>query len=98
MAKIIPITDHFQHFLGEMKESFWGEVYGETSLPGGSFWGQIRSGSETATRCGRRTRALFNDAVFEPRRLASRPEVEDSILLGGDGNPVTSSRMEVPAL
>jgi transposase-like protein len=24
MAKIIPITEHFQHFLAEMKESFWG--------------------------------------------------------------------------
>jgi hypothetical protein len=25
MAKIIPITEYFQHFLAEMKESFWGE-------------------------------------------------------------------------
>jgi putative transposase len=32
MAKIIPITEHFQHFLGEMKESFWGDLYGETKL------------------------------------------------------------------
>jgi putative transposase len=30
MAKIIPITEHYQHFLAEMKESFWGDVYGET--------------------------------------------------------------------
>ena len=30
MAKIIPITEHYQHFLQEMKESFWGDVYGET--------------------------------------------------------------------
>src|SRR5689334_11950838 len=30
MAKIIPITEHFQHFLGEMKESFWGDLYGQT--------------------------------------------------------------------
>src|SRR6202795_2213509 len=32
MAKIIPITEHFQHFLAEMKESFWGDLYGETKL------------------------------------------------------------------
>lgn len=32
MAKIIPITEHFQHFLREMKESFWGDVYGQTKL------------------------------------------------------------------
>src|SRR5271157_2523492 len=30
MAKIIPITEHFQHFLTDMKESFWGDVYGQT--------------------------------------------------------------------
>lgn len=24
MAKIIPMTEHFQHFPAEMKESFWG--------------------------------------------------------------------------
>src|SRR5271165_1427248 len=32
MAKIIPISEHFQHFLREMKESFWGDVYGQTKL------------------------------------------------------------------
>ena len=30
MAKIIPITEHFQYFLAEMKESFWGDLYGQT--------------------------------------------------------------------
>ncbi len=30
MAKITPITEHFQHFLADMKESFWGDVYGQT--------------------------------------------------------------------
>jgi putative transposase len=32
MAKIIPITEHYQHFLADMKESFWGDVYGQTKL------------------------------------------------------------------
>src|SRR5260370_4214078 len=32
MAKLIAITEHYQHFLAEMKESFWGDVYGETKL------------------------------------------------------------------
>jgi hypothetical protein len=32
MAKIIPITEHFQHFLTDMKESFWDDVYGQTKL------------------------------------------------------------------
>lgn len=30
MAKIIPIDEHFQHFLSELRESFWGDVYGRT--------------------------------------------------------------------
>jgi len=29
MAKIIPIDEHFQHFLTELKESFWGDLYGQ---------------------------------------------------------------------
>ena len=30
MAKIIPMTEHFQHFPAEMTESFWGDLYGQT--------------------------------------------------------------------
>ncbi len=30
MAKITPITEHFQHFLSELKESFWGDLYDHT--------------------------------------------------------------------
>jgi hypothetical protein len=30
MGKIIPISEHFQHFLAEMKDSFWGDLYGQT--------------------------------------------------------------------
>src|SRR2546421_5969245 len=32
MAKMIPISEHFQHFLAEMKESIWGDLYGQTKL------------------------------------------------------------------
>ena len=32
MAKVTPISEHFQHFLAEMKETFWGDLYGETKL------------------------------------------------------------------
>jgi putative transposase len=30
MAKIISIDEHFQHFLSDLKESFWGDLYGQT--------------------------------------------------------------------
>jgi putative transposase len=32
MAKVTPITEQFQHFLTEMKESFWGDRCGRTQL------------------------------------------------------------------
>ena len=30
MAKIIPITEHFQHFVEELQESFWGDLQART--------------------------------------------------------------------
>jgi len=30
MAKVTPIDEHFQYFLDEMKETFWGDLYGQT--------------------------------------------------------------------
>src|SRR3974390_1335336 len=29
MAKVTPITEHFQHFVSELKESFWGDLQGQ---------------------------------------------------------------------
>ena len=40
MAKITPIrvTEQFEDFLREMKESFWGDLYGKTRLAWKKFW------------------------------------------------------------
>jgi len=32
MARVIPITEQFQHFVEEGKESFWGDLYGKTRV------------------------------------------------------------------
>lgn len=32
MAKITSITEHYQHFLRESREGFWGDLYGQTQL------------------------------------------------------------------
>ncbi len=29
MAKVTPITEQFQHFVSELKESFWGDLHGQ---------------------------------------------------------------------
>jgi putative transposase len=38
MGRVIPITEQFQHFLEEVKESFWGDLYGRTKLLWKGFW------------------------------------------------------------
>jgi hypothetical protein len=38
MAKVTPITDQFQHFVRDLKESFWGDLYGKTRLAWERFW------------------------------------------------------------
>jgi putative transposase len=40
MAKITPIriTEQFEYFLKELKESFWGDLYGQTRLAWKRFW------------------------------------------------------------
>ena len=30
MRKVTPITEQFQHFVQDLKETFWGDVYGKT--------------------------------------------------------------------
>jgi putative transposase len=32
MRRVIPITEQFQHFVQEVQESFWGDLYGKTKL------------------------------------------------------------------
>lgn len=32
MRRVIPITEQFQHFVEDVKESFWGDLYGKTKL------------------------------------------------------------------
>jgi putative transposase len=38
MGRVIPITEQFQHFLQEVKEGFWGDLYGKTKLLWKGFW------------------------------------------------------------
>jgi len=38
MAKGTPATEEFQHFVSNIRESFWGDVYGSTRLAWQKFW------------------------------------------------------------
>jgi Transposase, Mutator family len=64
MAKIIPITEHFQHFPREMKESFWGDVYGQTT----TVWKQLLELDSQPQRDRYAVRA-----VYQRRRSRRQP-------------------------
>jgi len=49
MAKIIPITEHFQHFLAEMEESFWGDLYAADAPGVGNSFFELASRNDNAT-------------------------------------------------
>jgi putative transposase len=38
MTKLAPATEQYQHFLSNLRESFWGDVYGTTRLAWKKFW------------------------------------------------------------
>jgi transposase-like protein len=40
IVKITPlrVTEEFEHFVRDLKESFWGDVYGQTRLAWKRFW------------------------------------------------------------
>jgi putative transposase len=38
MAKVTEISEHFQHFVSELQDSFWGDMYGRTRVAWQQFW------------------------------------------------------------
>jgi len=38
MRKVAPITEQFQHFVRDLKETFWGDVYGKTRRAWEQLW------------------------------------------------------------
>jgi transposase-like protein len=38
MGKVTPITEQFQHFVRDLKESFWGDLYGKTRRAWEQLW------------------------------------------------------------
>jgi putative transposase len=51
MAKVTPITEQFQHFVKDLQESFWGDLYGKTQQAWKRFW-EEESARERARYCG----------------------------------------------
>lgn len=67
MAKVTPITEQFQHFVQDLKESFWGDVYGKTRLAWQRFWEEESRrqrdrylGTESYQRAGEKRRSYRN--------------------------------------
>jgi len=41
VAKVTPISEHFQHFVQELKESFWGDLQGQVKQSAEKFFGLL---------------------------------------------------------
>ena len=78
MAKIIPITEHFQHFLAEMKESFWGDLYGQTRQAWQQFF-ELQS---------ERQRDRFSGAGRYERRRGRAAHLPQRLLRAGFRDPL----------
>jgi hypothetical protein len=44
MAKIIPISEHFQHFVEELREGFWGDLQARTQSAAQRFFDALSEG------------------------------------------------------
>jgi putative transposase len=64
MAKVAPISDQFQHWLKDLKESFWGDLYGQTRLAWKKFF-EADSARQRDQYCG---------AGWHERREETKPD------------------------
>src|SRR3989304_4542871 len=96
MRTVAPMTEQFQHFVADLKETFWGDVYGKAK---GALAGFLQEESarlrdqavrsepwkQAATRRGQRNGFYFRDFVtrFGTLRLKIARTRERSFLPGG---------------
>jgi hypothetical protein len=59
MAKITSISEHFQHFLADLKESFWGDLEGRTKLA----WKHFLDGESERMRDQYMVLTVMNEAL-----------------------------------
>ncbi len=81
MKKLAPVTEQFQHFVKDLQESFWGDVYGKTK----QFWKQILEEDSEASMARYLGLSLYERGSEEKPRQDSRNgwyERDYSTLLG----------------
>jgi transposase-like protein len=64
MAKVAPISEQFQHWLQDLKEGFWGDLYGQTRLA----WKKYFEADSA------RQRDLYCGAGWHERREKAEPD------------------------
>ena len=68
MKKLAPVTEQFQHFLKDLQESFWGDVYGKTK----DLWKQILEEDSEASMARYLGLSLYERGSDEKPRKDSR--------------------------
>jgi hypothetical protein len=81
MAKVTLITEQFQHFVQDLKQSFWGEVYGQT----GGLWKKFLE--EESQR--QQASYLGSGSTSRPRK---RGRITATDFINGFGDPPGGAR------
>ena len=68
MKKLAPVTEEFQHFIRELQDSFWGDVYGRTK----DLWKQILEEDSEASMARYLGLSLYERGSEEKPRKDSR--------------------------
>jgi len=68
MKKLAPVTEEFQHFIEELQESFWGDVYGKTK----DLWKQVLEEDSEASMARYLGLSLYERGSEEKPRKDSR--------------------------
>src|SRR5450432_1693394 len=106
MAKIIGITEHFQHFVAELQESFWGDLQARTQQAAQRFFDALSERQplhgEPALRAlgsapglpQRILRTRFRDQVWHPAVAGgAHPQARFSARGGAEVSDAAVDRM-----
>ena len=52
MAKVTPISEQFQHFVSELRESFWGDLQGQVQRSMGQLFELLSERQRERRGCG----------------------------------------------
>ena len=82
MRKVTPITEQYQHFLAEMRESFWEDIYGQTRQAWKQFLDRVVRQFKQAPLQDEWAYLFLDGVSLRVRRPAGRKRVQMLVAYG----------------